>query len=725
MGKLEIVKYRCILLVLFLTQIIRAQNTFNCVVQDSLTGEGLIGVNVYITELNKGTATDLDGHAVLTNIPDGSFTIRLSYLGFKTIEMPFTFPQSDPTKAHSILMAAESEALDEVVVSSSRTNARIEELPVKVEVLGQEEMDEESTLVPGGIGSILGDLSIITVQRVNAVNGNDVIRMQGLDARYTQILRDGLPLYGGFSGSLGVLSIPPLDLKQVEIIKGSASTLYGGGAIGGLINFISKTPGKEPTTTMVLNGTTLGEGNVNLFTSATKNKLGYTFFTGGNLKPARDVNGDGFVEVPYDASFTMHPRFFVNLGKQTDLNIGFTGTYNRRKGGDLQAIQFQPTLRHPFLQTEEALRTLVDLQFHHTHNNQQWTVKTAGTRFDRTVTQPDFHFQGKQLNSFTEVNDLITWSGHSLVLGGNLTTESFQLGKSDEVQFDDYHFVVPGFFAQDDWQFTPKLSLETGLRWDHHNVYGNFVLPRLAFYYRPVQDISIRLAYGTGYKAPSLFDVAEPSPNLLPVPGALLPERSGGFNADANWSTLIGDALGITLNQALYLTNIRNANLLVTNPIDEAIHIVNSEGAVKSYGTDTYIQMDYHGLELYFGFNYTDAFRDDNGEKVNLAFNPKIKISDVIAYELGDTWRMGIESSFSGRQYIENNERVPNFWFWAAMVERKFNFGSLVLNCENVFDARQSNFGPLVTNTGGMPVYTSLWMPVEGRVVNLALRIKT
>ena len=704
--------------------IIQAQNSFQCEVLDSLSGQPLIGVNVYLVQLNKGTATDLDGQAMLDGIPDGRFQIRFSYLGFKTIERSFSFPLQRPDGRIQIVMAEESESLDEVVVSSSRTNARIEALPVKVEVLGQEEMDEESTLVPGGIGSILGDLSIITIQRVNAINGNDVIRMQGLDARYTQILRDGLPLYGGFSGSLGVLSIPPLDLKQVEIIKGSASTLYGGGAIGGLINFISKTPGREPTTTMVLNGTTLGEGNINLFTSANHQKLGYTFFTGANLKPARDINKDGFAEVPFDASFTMHPRIFVNLGSKTDLNIGFTGTYNRRKGGDLEAIKFQPTLKHPFLQTEEAIRALVDLQFHHQHNQQSWTVKSAGTVFDRTVDQTGFHFQGRQVNTFTEANDLITWANQSLVIGGNLTTESFQLGRSVEVPFDSYHFVVPGIFAQDDWQFTPHLSLESGVRWDHHNVYGSFLLPRISFYFRPSEAVSIRLAYGTGYKAPSLFDVAEPSPYLLPVARGLLPERSGGFNADANWSALLGDALGITLNQALYLTNIRNANVLVTSPIDQTIQIVNNEGAVRSYGTDTYIQMDYHGLELYFGFNYTDAFREENGEKVNRAFNPKIKISDVIAYELGDTWRMGIESSFSGRQYVDNNKRVPNFWFWAAMVERKFNFGSLVLNCENVFDARQSNFGPLVTTSGGIPSYNDLWMPVEGRVINLALRIK-
>ena len=148
-----------------------------------------------------------------------------------------------------------------------RSNARIEDLNAKVEVLGQEEMDEESELVPGSVSSILGDLSVITIQRTNAVNGNEAIRLQGLDPKYTQLMRDGIPLYGGFTGSLGVFSIPPLDLKQVEIIKGSASTLYGGGAISGLINFISKEPLETPQHSVSLNYTTQNEFNSNTFFS--------------------------------------------------------------------------------------------------------------------------------------------------------------------------------------------------------------------------------------------------------------------------------------------------------------------------------------------------------------------------------------------------------------------------------------------------------------------------
>ena len=131
---------------------------------------------------------------------------------------------------------------EEVLVTATRTNSRIEDLPTRVEVLGAEEMEEESSIKPASIASLFGDIAGTQIQPTSPTTGNLDLRLQGLPGQYTQILRDGVPLYGGFAGSFGLLTVPPLDLRQVELIKGSNSTLYGGGAIAGLVNLVSKTP---------------------------------------------------------------------------------------------------------------------------------------------------------------------------------------------------------------------------------------------------------------------------------------------------------------------------------------------------------------------------------------------------------------------------------------------------------------------------------------------------
>jgi outer membrane receptor protein involved in Fe transport len=89
------------------------------------------------------------------------------------------------------------------------------------------------------------------VQQTSATSNTQSVRIQGLDGRHTQILKDGFPAFGGFSGSLSLLDIPPLDLKQVEIIKGPSATFYGGGAIAGVVNFVSRDPEEKPVTSLI------------------------------------------------------------------------------------------------------------------------------------------------------------------------------------------------------------------------------------------------------------------------------------------------------------------------------------------------------------------------------------------------------------------------------------------------------------------------------------------
>lgn len=272
-----------------------AQTTLSGYVRDSNSGEALVGASVAVSGLKTGTMTDANGHFSLTLPGEDSVLLNISYVGY--LPLGLRILPKNITQPLEIRLRTE-ETLEEVTISTTRTNSRIEDLPVKVEVLGAEELEEEVSLVPGGMGSLLGDLSVITIQRTGAVSGNDAVRMQGLAPGYTQLLQDGLPLYGGFSGSLGVLSIPPLDLRQVEIVKGASSTLYGGGAIGGLINFLSKTPGQDAKKSLLLNQTTLGETNVNAYWSQkTTETQGITLLAAGTSKPARDINSDGFAEV--------------------------------------------------------------------------------------------------------------------------------------------------------------------------------------------------------------------------------------------------------------------------------------------------------------------------------------------------------------------------------------------------------------------------------------------
>ena len=107
-----------------------------------------------------------------------------------------------------ISFAQHDEALEEILVTSTRTRRSFENQPTRVEILGGEEIGEKANMKPGDIRMFLNESTGIYVQQTSATSFNSTIRIQGLDGKYTQLLRDGMPLYGGYSGGLSVANCP-------------------------------------------------------------------------------------------------------------------------------------------------------------------------------------------------------------------------------------------------------------------------------------------------------------------------------------------------------------------------------------------------------------------------------------------------------------------------------------------------------------------------------------
>jgi outer membrane receptor for ferrienterochelin and colicins len=136
------------------------------------------------------------------------------------VKLTVTFPTSDPNFVYEIALEESHEELEEVSVSATRTSRTIADQATRVETIAGEEIEEKISMEPGNISMLLNESPGINVQQTSAVTGASSIQIQGLDGRYTQILKDGFPLFGGFSGGLSLLQVPPLDLQQVEVIKG-------------------------------------------------------------------------------------------------------------------------------------------------------------------------------------------------------------------------------------------------------------------------------------------------------------------------------------------------------------------------------------------------------------------------------------------------------------------------------------------------------------------------
>ncbi len=714
---------RSILVLLLFAHAAAAQNSFSVLVKDSATGVLIIGAAVVLQNTTTGATTDLNGVATVTGIADGTQAFTISYIGYikKSISVTFPLTIAQPLV---VLLAANEAQLEEVIVTSTRTNSRIEDAPIKVEVLGEEDLVEENSIKPGNVASVLGDISSVQIQQTSPVSNSSVVRMQGLDGKYTLLLRDGMPAFGGLSGGLNILQIPPLDLKQIEIIKGPASTLNGGGAIAGIINFISKQPLDSGEFTLTLNESTLKETNVNAYLSGRKNKSGYTMLGAYTTQQAGDVDKDGFSDVPQLNSLLLHPQFFYDFSEATKLKLGVTASSENRKGGDMQAVNGSIDSLNSFYLSTKSERAGVDLELTSVaKNSNELSLKSSANRFDRKENSWFTDFSGVQWNVYSELSYLIPRNNHNFVFGGNYLLDDFQ--NKDGAALPGYSDHTVGLFSQYSLSISKKINLQAGLRGDYHSVYGWFVLPSAAMLIHTSEHFSIRINGGTGYKTPDLLEVEENSfydNSVLPqFTAGIKPEKSVGGTAEWNYTKIFGKDLSFFFNQTFFLTEIEHSIMTVS---DTSFVFINSPTTVSTKGIDNYVRITRHPYELYVGYTYTLPENAAAAEQPYIPYTPLHRAALTLVDEFTEVWRAGVEASYNGFQYRDDGSRTRDYFFLAASVQFKTGHFTFVLNGENLLDFQQSKYEDIVTGTPSHPQFKKLWAPIDGRVINASVMWK-
>ncbi len=691
---------------------------------DSSTKEALNDVSVQLKSTVRGVASSAEGRAVFNKLTDSVLVFNFARVGYAPASVTLIHLQSDTTI--NVYLEAQQEQLDEVIVTSTRTNSRLEDLPTKVEVLGFEEVTEENGIKPGNIASLLGDIAGIQIQQTSAATGNADMRVQGLPGKYTQLLRDGMPLFGGYSGSFSILQIPPLDLQQIEIIKGASSTLYGGGAIAGMVNLVSKKPRLyKPEHALTINRSTLKENNLNAFFSGRNKNVGFTVFGGGTLQNAADVNKDGFSDVPQVKSVFVHPRLFFYASPSSTITLGYTANYEDRKGGDMSALEDAKVGENKFFIQNKSLRNTVDGQWEKKAGEAgMFVIKGSTSFFNRQVNTSHFGMKANQLSYYSEISYALKSGKHNWVAGINFSGNNFNKKKPDSTLIPEISDNTIGIFAQDDWKLTDKLTAQTGARLDYNNPYGTFFLPRLSLMYKFNRHFTSRLGGGFGYKAPTLFSAEVDERDYRYLSGfspSIKAERSFGGNWDLNYKNKFNE-WNVTVNQSFFITQIDNP--LFLDQRIQNLRYINTLSPLRSTGFETYVQANENALELYLGYVYTNAKQFYNTTQPYIPLTARNKFASVIAYEFGENFRAGIEAAYTGSQYLNNGNKTPGYLFAAVMIRYNIKNIAFVLNCENLLDYRQSKKEQIVFPPYNNPTFPDIWAPLDGRVINLSVNIK-
>ena len=708
-------------------QSIAAQSNFKVTIKNEESKQPVAGATVSVKGTDITVTTDANGQVELTRIPAGEQIIEVFSPGYEATELKLTFPLRDQSD-QVIFISVNNELGEVTITTTTRISREIDDVPTRIEAINEEEIGEKINMRPANVSMVLNESTGIKVQQTSATSNTQSIRIQGLDGRYTQILKDGLPAFGGFSGSLSILDIPPLDLKQVEIIKGPSATFYGGGAIAGVVNFISKEPEDGRVTSMIFNQTTALGTDFSLFDSNKFSRFGYTFLGSLNYQKEYDVDDDDFTELPRTISFNLNPRLFWYIDHNTRLIVGNSISHQDRDGGDVFVIRGEADDFHRYFEKNTSLRNITTAEFDREFSNgRKLVAKQSIAFFSRQIDIPEYRFKGRQFDSYSDVSYFQPVGGHALVFGFNAVYDRFKESASSTslIKRDEARTTFGGY-VEDSFAVTNRLSLEAGFRLDHVKHYGVFPLPRVSVLYRFSDNLSSRFSVGLGYKSPGIFtEEAEMLlfQNVLPIGNTLKAERSRGGTFDVNYKNTIGENLYWSVNQMFFYTRIESP-LLLTPAEGALLRFANADQPIKSSGFETNLRVIYRLLKLFAGYTFTDAEAKYLTGNKTLPLLPRNRINSALVVEKEGSFKAGVEAYYSSSQFLSSGFKTESFSVFGIFGEKTFGKLSFFINAENITDTRQSRFGLVVFPPHQNPTFSEIYTHTEGRVFNGGIKIK-
>jgi outer membrane cobalamin receptor len=709
-----------------------SQDVFRAVVKDSTNAEMLPGVTVVLKGGNTGAVSNEKGEVQIEDIDEGEQTFIISTAGYETKEYRVTFPL-DMTTPVTIFLQSKSEELGEIIVEGTRSNRSIANIPTRVEVL-TEEIDEASTMDPSKVAHLLTHSTGIQVQQTSATSNTANVRIQGLDGRYTQILKDGFPLYGGFSGSLSIMQIPPLDLRQVEYIKGSASTLYGGGAISGLINLISKEPAGDETL-VHLNASHIGAFDVNTFMSRKFEKAGITLLAQRNTHKPFDADKDGYTDLPALTKYNFNPKLFYNFSAKTKLSAGGTFTNELREGGDINLLQHQyPSALHYYKETNDINRVTTQLKLDHSFGSNTLSLRNSFNIFSRSLSiiqspaLAQYRFAGKQLSSFSEAAITHKHKQNVLIAGVNFYTDDFKEQPLQSAMLRNEGYNTVGGFANYTFDLSNRIAIESGLRADYVFDEKVFILPRLSALFKWTSKLTTRVGGGLGYRNPTIFNQEAELlgyRDVMPIDRNLVKaEQSYGGSADIGYRTPLGDKSFLNINQMFFYTYLDRPLVLVYRPAVATYSFQNAMGYTQSYGAETFFKFGFYDFVLFAGYTYTNATNHFSGTVKEVTLTPSHSLKGDLLYSLPGKWRIGVDYESKSRQVLSTGVKTPAYWTFGAVVEHTWKKLTFFGNVENFTNVRQTKYGSLRSLPYDTPQFTEVWAPLDGIVFNYGIKLR-
>ena len=699
---------------------------------DRNTGEHVPFLVVSLKGTTVGTSTGDTGHYFLEHLPQGTFILQVSGVGYKTASQEITLKDGVALEVN-FLVEEDNVMLDGVVVSANRSETTRMMAPTLVNVVEMATYDKvNATSLSQGLVFQPG----VRVENNCQNCSYQQVRINGLDGPYTQILIDSRPIFSALAGVYGIEQLPANMVDRVEVMRGGGSALFGSSAIAGTINIITKEPVRNSAsishTTSSINGTSAFDHNTSLNASIVTedNKMGLAVFGQNRQKDGYDHDGDGFTELTEMSGQTLGMRGYVKTGLYSKLTAEYHHLQEYRRGGD--NLHLPP---HEVMIAEQVRHSINTGSLKY-----DWFSPDERHRFNvfaslQHINRESYYGAGMDPNAYGETMDLTWVAGgqyvykfeNCLFMPADLTAglEYNQDHLRDNMwgydRVTDQMVRIGSAYLQNEWK-NARWSFLLGGRLDKHNLMDGVIFsPRANLRFNPTEKINLRASYSYGFRAPQAFDEDLHIDNvggivsMIWLADDLKVEKSQSVSVSADMYAQWGDWQGNLLVEGFY-TDLSDVFALTEIGVEDGVLIKErrNESGARVFGGNLEGKLAYRSIwQIQAGmtlqksdYKEAHAWAEDVEAVTTMFRTPNLYGYFVTSYNPLKQLMLSLSGTYTGRMLVEHHagwidanrtERTPDFFdmnFKAAYDFRLHGNIKLQLNAgvQNIFNAFQRDF---------------------------------
>ena len=474
-------------------------------------GEPLAGASIVVEGTNINCGSNSKGEFSLNVQKDKVYKLRVSYLGYTP--RLITVPASGHPPLKIKLQPSET-ALNELVVTGSRYERQLKDVPVITRVISREEIE---TVNPVDFTTLL-EYTLPGIQfYYNTMSQVPEITYQGMDAKAVLFLLDGERISGESGDSnIDYSRFNINDIERIEVVRGAASTLYDSRAIGGVINIITKKSVRPFTASMHTRyagkkgQSYSASAGVNLHRFSSLTSFGWRKRDSYLVKDEQGkqkeiINPDGSVTKSKTdpVAFNIYGYSIMDVSQKLSYNFTdrFTGSarisYYTNKRDKYDNARYYQRYRDLILSGK------LKWQFADNQNLDLSYIRDNYIK-DNVYVDDDERVYGN-VNSTIRLYYTGMFGKHTLSGGVDLLREDMKhhfMKDTATVHMNQYSFCL-----QDDWQLTDKMNVVVGVRGDKGGSYRLHFTPKVSVLYRPLKPITLRAGYSQGYRIPNLKEL--------------------------------------------------------------------------------------------------------------------------------------------------------------------------------------------------------------------------